>query len=363
MKHSLSDNAEHRNDGDGLRRSCAALFAWLVLSSAVASSCMAASIHETIERVQPRMVKLYGAGGVRGLEAYQSGMLISPEGHILTVFSHVLDADSVTAVLSDGRRYEAKLLGADPRLEIAVLKIEAADLPCFDLGKAAKAESCERVLAFSNIFGTAGGDEPVSVQKGIVAAVARLDARRGVFETPYRGSVYVVDMTTNNSGAAGGAMVNHRGELLGVLGKELRNAQNNTWLNYAIPIEAMHRSVEEIRAGKFVARRESETSPKTSHPINLTMLGIVLVPNVLERTPPYVDQVLPDSPAAKAGVRPDDLVVMLSGRLVQSCKSLIDDLETIDEEDEVELTLLRGQELLEVTLRRTETPAAGKEQP
>ena len=85
------------------------------------------------------MVKIYGAGGLRDMEAYQSGILISPEGHILTVFSHVLDTDYITAVLADGRKFEAKLLGADPRLEVAVLKIDAAGLPCFDLAKAAEA--------------------------------------------------------------------------------------------------------------------------------------------------------------------------------------------------------------------------------
>ena len=134
------------------------------------------------------MVKIYGAGGFRGMEAYQSGMLISPEGHILTVFSHVLDTDYITVVLADGRKFEAKLLGADPRLEIAVLKIDAADLPCFDLAKAANAEAGTRILAMSNLFNVAVGDEPVSVQKGTVSVVTRLDARRGVFETPYRGS-------------------------------------------------------------------------------------------------------------------------------------------------------------------------------
>ena len=63
----------------------------------------------------------------------------------------------------------AKLLGADPRLEVAVLKIEAAGLPCFDLDKAVKAEAGARVLAFSNLFGVAVGDEPASVQKGTVS--------------------------------------------------------------------------------------------------------------------------------------------------------------------------------------------------
>ena len=99
----------------------------------------AASLVEAIDRAQPKIVKLYGVGGIQDMKGYQTGILISPEGHILTAYSYVLDADPVSAVLADGRRFDAKLLGADPRLEIAVLKIEAAGLPCFDLRKAVKA--------------------------------------------------------------------------------------------------------------------------------------------------------------------------------------------------------------------------------
>ncbi len=69
----------------------------------------------------------------------------------------MLDTDYITAVLADGRKFEAKLLGADPRLEVAVLKIDAAGLPCFDLAKAAQAEAGAGVLAFSNLFGVADG--------------------------------------------------------------------------------------------------------------------------------------------------------------------------------------------------------------
>jgi serine protease Do len=311
----------------------------------------AADIPETIDQVQPKMVKLYGAGGIRGLEAYQSGFLISADGYIITVHSHVLDTDYITAVLSDGRRHEAKLVGADPRLEVAVLKIDAAGLAFFDLNKAVRLDTGARILAFSNIFGVAVGEEPVSVQKGTVAAVTRLEARRGVFETLYRGPVYVLDVTTNNSGAAGGALVNRRGELAGMLGKELRNSLNNTWLNYSVPIDELRRSVDDIRAGKFVATRATDASKKPQRPIDLASLGIALVPDVLDRTPPYVDSVRPGSPAAKAGVRPDDLIVLLGDRLVQTCKTLHADLETIDYDDTVVLTVLRGQDLLRFSLR------------
>ena len=96
-----------------------------------------------------------------------------------------------------------------------------------------------------------------------------------------------------------------------MLGKELRNSLNNTWLNYAVPIDELRRSVEEIRAGKFVARRDAEAEKKPQRPLDLASLGIVLVPDVLERTPPFVDRVRPGSPAAKAGHAARRLIVLL----------------------------------------------------
>jgi S1-C subfamily serine protease len=303
-----------------------------------------------LDRVQAKMVKIYGAGGYSGLEAYQSGLLISAEGHILTAYSPVLDTDYITAYLSDGRKFEAKLLGADPRLEVAVLKIDAANLSCFDLDQSAKAEVGANVLAFSNLFNVAVGDELASVQHGIISAISRLEARRGAFETPYRGSVYVLDAKTNNPGGAGGALVNSRGELLAMLGKELRNSTNNTWLNYAIPVEEFRQSVDAIRGGKLIAQQEDSRSRKLPHPLTLEALGIVLVPDVLQRTPPYVEQVRAGSPAEKADLRADDLIVLLRDRLVQSCKLLRAELENVDEYESLKITVLREGEITEFTL-------------
>jgi serine protease Do len=245
----------------------------------------------------------------------------------------------------------AKLIGADPRLEVAVLKIEAADLPHFVLSQAAEVEAGARVLAFSNLFGVAAGNEPASVQHGTVSVKTRLEARRGAFDTPYHGPVYVLDVVTNNPGAAGGALLTRRGELVAMLGKELRNSQNNTWLNYAVPIRELRDSVEQIRAGKFVVRREEESVTKPARGMSPETLGVVLVPDVVERTPPYVDQVVPGSAAAGAGIRPDDLVVLVGDRLVQSCKALRSELQMVPVEDKVKLTVLRAQEMLEVVLQ------------
>ena len=222
-------------------------------------------------RRSPRWSSSTAPAASRDWKPIKAAFLISAEGHILTVWSYVLDTDYLSVMLADGRKFEAKLVGADPRLEIAVLKIDAQRLDHFDLAHGAVGDAGTRVWALSNLFGVATGDEPDSVQHGVVAAKTQLDARRGVYETPYHGPVYVVDCVTNNPGAAGGALVNLRGELLGMLGKELRNSQNNVWLNYAIPLDQFaaarrrnHRRQDPRRARKAhaaTARRRDRPGP------------------------------------------------------------------------------------------------------
>ena len=333
--------------GAAARPIVVACLAALMLGAAHAS---AAGLKNTITEVQPKIVKVYGAGGFQGLEAYQSGMLISAEGHVLTVWSYVLDTDEILVTLDDGRRFKAQLLGADPRLEVAVLKIDAEGLPHFDLAGAAPVAAGTRVLAFSNLFGVATGDEPASVQHGLVAATGKLEARRGVFDTPYKGPVYVLDAMTNNPGAAGGALTDFDGRLLGMLGKELRNSLSNTWLNYATPADQMAATVDQIRTGKYVRQPTEDENKKPDKALSLDLLGIVLVPDVLERTPPFIDAVRPASPAAEAKLAPDDLLLFVNDRLVQSCKAIVTELSYIDRIDKVKITVIRGQELVDVTL-------------
>lgn len=333
--------------------------------AAGAAPVQAAGLDEVIRQSQPKIVKIHGAGGYRGLEAYQSGFLFSAEGHILTVWSYVLDTDYITVTLNDGRKFEeAKLVAADPRLELAVLKIDASDLPHFDLAQSTTAEPGTRVLAFSNLYGVAVGDEQASVLHGIISIVTRLNARRGVFATPYDGPAYVVDAMTNNPGAAGGALVDYHGRLLGMLGKELRHAQSNIWLNFAIPTAELRETAEAIRAGKYVRKPPEARVNKPGDPHSLDLLGLTLVPDVLPRTPPYVDAVAPDSPAAAAGVRVDDLFLFVNDHITQSCEAVRNELDFIHRVDPVKVTLLRGQDLLEVTLRAPpRTAAVTKESP
>lgn len=335
------------------RRTKSFCTAGLVLWAALALAGRApaqSSYADIIAQTQPKIVKIFGAGGNRGLEAYQSGFLISGEGHILTVWSYVLDSEGVTVYLNDGRKFEAQVVGMDPRTEIAVLKFEADSLPHFNLDEAVVLTGGQKVLAFSNMFGIALGNEPASVLHGVVAAKTDLAARRGAFETNYRGQAYILDAMTNNPGASGGALTDRRGRLAGLLGKELRSATTNIWLNYALPIPELRLTIDEIIAGKFhpAPRAEGAKKPKEAH--SLAALGIELVPDFLSKTPPFVESVRPLSPAAKAGVKPDDLILFVNGRVVQSCKLLVEELTFIDRLDAVRLTIQRGQDLLEISL-------------
>jgi serine protease Do len=291
-----------------------------------------------------KVVKIYGAGGVQGLEGYQSGIIISPDGRIATALSTVLDSDGLDCVLDDGRRFEARLVGVDPRRELAVLAIEAVDLPAFT-PREERVTAGTRVLAISNLFGVAVGDERASVQRGVVAAVVPLEARRGAADAPYTGAVYVLDCTTNNPGSPGGAVVDSQGRLLGILGKELRATASGIWLNYALPADELARGCTEILAGT------AGTPPATSAtPLDLRSLGLVLVPDLLARTPPFVESVVPGSAAAQAGLRPDDLVIAVGSRAVASCDAVQRAVGGVPEGDAVRLSLIRAGVIVECDL-------------
>jgi S1-C subfamily serine protease len=312
----------------------------------------AASFTDVARQVQPKVVKIYGAGGIRGLEHYQSGILISGKGHVLTVSSYVLDSDEVTVVLDDGRHFSAKQVAADPLTEIAVLKFDPGDdeLPHFDLSAAVTADPGARVFAFSNLFGIAAGEEPVSMLHGVVSAVAPLEARRGAFTTNFHGNVYVVDASANNPGAAGGALTDSQGRLLGMLGKELRSNLTDTWLNYALPVAAFAPTVDDILAGRFTPV-EIKEGDRPTNPLSLAALGIVLVPDVVTRTPPYIDRIVANSPAAAVGLRPDDLVVMIDSQVASSCRQAAHAIERLERDATVRIGVLRGEQFLEVTLK------------
>lgn len=153
-----------------------AVSAWSPQSCSAAPPVVSTSPSDVLETTLAKVVKIYGSGGVHNLEGYGTGLLVSPGGHIVTVWSHLLDSGDVSVVLNDGRRFSAKFLRGDTVRDLAVLKIEgeSVELPYFDLRTIADADPGTRVLAFSNMFKVASGDEPVSVVHGVIAARVRL---------------------------------------------------------------------------------------------------------------------------------------------------------------------------------------------
>ncbi|MCH7987780.1 MAG: serine protease [Planctomycetes bacterium] len=347
------------------RRGAGFLLGTLWLVFLLIQSVSAQSTRETIETVFPRVVKIYGAGGIRSLQSYSTGFLVKAtfapqdkvvEGrddvHIITTWNHVLDNDQVTVVLNDGRRFEAKVLGAEPQLHMAVLKplAEGRDLPYFELGDhPVTAGPGTRILAFSNMFKVASGDEAVSVLHGVISSRTKMPVRRGVFEVPYDGTVYIVDAITNNSGAAGGVITTRDGKLLGMIGKELRNAESNTWVNYAIPISELSETIRQIITGDYVARKEEpkQKNPNRYSPIDF---GLVMVPDVLFRTPAFIDSVLPASIAADVKLRADDIILFVNEELIQSIKMLNAELGKLEAGDTLRLIVRRNDELISVEI-------------
>ncbi|QEG35572.1 S1C family serine protease [Bythopirellula goksoeyrii] len=328
------------------------LIALLTLSLFALSPCAAEStLTSVVRKAQTKVVKVFGAGGLRQLEAHQTGILISPTGHVLTALSYVLDTDDLAVVLDDGRSFKPEYLGSDPVRELAVLKLPLEDesLPYFDLHNHTTAQVGDRILALSNLYGIATGDEPVSVLQGTLTAIAPLDARRGAFTTAYQGNVYVVDAYANNPGAAGGALVDWQGHLLGLLGKEVKSRVTGTWLNYALPTASFAESVNGLIEGHSIDWEPPSQLPERS--LTGELLGLRLVPDVLPFTPPYIDAVRRGSPAERASLRADDLVVFAAGRQISSCRAFLEALTYLDSREELELSVLREGELVEVTLQ------------
>jgi serine protease Do len=348
----------------------------LALATAFAFSQPASAqspFHEVVRQVNQKLVKVYGSGGFRGLVDYGTGVVISADGYVLTAANHLLDTQELRCHLYDGRRCLAHVVVVEPELDAALIKIDKVeDLPHFDFSGAARqprANPGDWILAFSNEFKIAERMEPMSVGRGVIAAYAKLPLQRGVFEAPYQGDVYVLDAVTNNPGAAGGALTTRNGDLIGIIGKELRNSLSNTWINYAVPVTArvdvrQGEQIVSVSLPEFVEKgikgEYKPTSKEKKEEGQGAFTGIVFVPNVVERTPPYVEEVLPGSPAARAGVRPDDLVVYLDGEPVVSIAAFKEMVLKLRPGTVAKIEVRRGDKLVPVEVTLGEIPKLRK---
>jgi S1-C subfamily serine protease len=363
-----------------LHSSVRLLAAATVLTLASAPARAEESFAKVAAEVNQKLVKLFGSGGIRGLPSYGTGVVVSSDGYILTVASHILDTVDLRVHLADGRRYHAKVVVTEPQLDVALVKIDKVEgLPYFDISAAARKPLVgvgTGVLAFSNQFQIATRDEPMSVQRGVVAAYCKLHGRRGIFDASFQGEVYVMDAITNNPGAGGGVITTRKGELLGLIGKELRNTLTDTWINYAVPIQAkvegkrddqtvtvsLAEFVENAKEGRYtrLLDKSKNDGPGGYH-------GLVLVIDEVELTPPYIEEVIPGSPAAKAGFKADDLIVYIEGEQIRSIKNFHEIVDRAPPGTVYKVEVRRGDKLTTLELKLEEplgrTPPPKKPSP
>ncbi|MFM9817907.1 UNVERIFIED_CONTAM: DegQ family serine endoprotease [Spiribacter pallidus] len=233
-----------------------------------------------------------------------SGFIISEDGYIMTNHHVVEQASEIIVRLNDRRELEAELVGADDRTDLALLKVEADGLPTVDTGASSDLQVGEWVLAIGSPFGF-----EYSVTAGIISAKGR--------SLPTEN--YVPFLQTDvaiNPGNSGGPLFNLDGEVIGVNSHIYSRSGGFQGISFAIPIELAMEVAEQLRSGGEVSR---------------AWLGVVIQDVTRDLAESFgmdrpegalVAQVLPDSPAAKAGLEPGDVIVEFNGRDIPSSGSL-----------------------------------------
>jgi serine protease Do len=332
----------------GIALGLLAMSVLLTPSAAAQSPEVTGPLAEAMRAAIERVVKVHG-GSLGRQEGYGSGVLVSEDGRVLTVLSSLLDAPALRVVLPDGRRLPARVLARDERRQLALLQVEATGLPFFRLENSSDLQVGDWVVSAANPFRVAAGPEPVSVSAGVFAGRTNLDARRRAQEFAFTGEVLLTDLITATPGTPGGALVDARGRLVGLLGKRVISRRTNTWLNYAVPVEEAAAMLDEFGRGELNARTTGSEGEGLAG-VTPVRLGIRLF-DVGGRTQlAYVERVRPGSVARTAGVRPGDLVLAVDDTPVSSCDELEALLKPYGVGDEVDLLLKRGEEVVSVKL-------------
>ena len=238
-------------------------------------------------------------------QALGSGVIVSGDGYIVTSNHVVSGADEVEVRLSDERVFTAKIIGNDPKSDVAVIKIDAKDLPVIKIGKSSNLRIGSYVLALGNPYGLAG-----TVTHGIISALGR----SGLGITEYEN--FIQTDAPINPGNSGGALVNMDGELIGINTAILSQTGGNIGIGFAIPVDLVMDIVESLRKYGRVVRgwlgvTVQEITPEIAEAMELKTPRGVLIADVIK-----------GSPAAEAGIRQGDVVVSINGKEVNDPSAL-----------------------------------------
>ncbi|MBL8351584.1 MAG: trypsin-like peptidase domain-containing protein [Burkholderiaceae bacterium] len=262
-----------------------------------------------------------------------SGVIVSPEGILLTNNHVVEDAGEIDVRLADGREARAQVVGTDPETDLAVLRVVLDRLPTITLGRSQDLRVGDPLLAIGNPFNVGQ-----TVTAGIVSALGRNGLGLSTFEG------FIQTDAAINPGNSGGALVDAQGHLVGINTAIYSRSGGSLGIGFAIPID-MARQVMESLLKDGVVRRgwigvvPRELTPEIAESLNLATRTGVLITGVLQ-----------DGPAGKSGLRPGDVVVSVADRPVTSVAQLLDAVAALPPGQPAAVAVMRGQKRLTLTV-------------
>lgn len=282
----------------------------------------------------PRQERRSGSG---------SGFYISADGYILTNNHVVQDAVKVKIFDIDRREYTAKIIGTDPKTDLALLKISAEKLPYIPLGDSNDVEVGEWVLAIGNPF-----NQDLTVTSGIISAKGR---QLGLAQY----EDFLQTDAAINMGNSGGPLINMKGEAIGINSTILTPSQGSIGIGFAIPTNMAKKVVADLKNKGRVVRgwfgiTIGDISEGDAKDLDLPMGGVL------------VQGVENDSPAQKAGLKRYDLITAINGRSVKSAADLQMEIANSAPGDEMAVTVYRNKEKLSLKVKVSEAPDSDRQQ-
>ncbi len=276
------------------------------------------------------------------LSGQGSGVIVRADGYILTNH-HVIDgAEKIQVELFDKRIFNAKKIGTDPESDLAVIRVEATDLPALTIEDSNKLAVGDFVLAIGNPFGVFGN----SVTMGIVSALGRTQLGDG---SPFES--FIQTDAAINQGNSGGALVNTIGNLVGINSSIFTRTGDFSGIGFAIPTSIAKPIMEQLIANGEVRRGYLGAT-----------LGAI-TPEVQQRLSlkdskgAFVAAVLDGGPGARAGVRPNDIIVEVNGKPIADRSEAINAIASSAPEQTISLRLVRGSDTKDVSVTLGKRPA------
>ncbi|MBZ5604939.1 MAG: DegQ family serine endoprotease, partial [Acidobacteriia bacterium] len=275
-------------------------------------------------------------------KALGSGVIVAPEGYILTN-NHVVDhASEVTVTLADKRDFKARVIGTDPRTDIAVLKIDGGPFPALTLGDSSKVEVGDVALAIGDPFGVGQ-----TVTAGIVSATGR--SLNGQIEEV---EDFIQTDAPINPGNSGGALVDDEGHLIGINTAILAgNSGGNQGIGFAVPINMARHDLDSILKNGKVERGYLGILPQDVTPSMAKALGVQAGAGAL------VGDVTANSPASRAGLQKGDIITAIDGQAVSDANQLRLKIGMMEPNAKVNLKVLRDGRTQEMAVQLGSFPS------